>query len=44
LYGGDEFPFNVPAVANIEQLDLSKSVTLLTGENGRFVVIHGDGE
>jgi predicted ATPase len=34
LYGGNEFPFNVPAVANIEQLDLSRSVTLLTGENG----------
>lgn len=34
LYGGDEFPFNVPAVANIEQLDLGSSVTLLTGENG----------
>jgi predicted ATPase len=34
LYSGDEFPFNVPAVAKIEELDLSKSVTLLTGENG----------
>jgi predicted ATPase len=34
LYRGGEFPFNVPAVANIEQLDLSQSVTVLTGENG----------
>jgi predicted ATPase len=34
LYEGNEFPFNVPAVANIGQLDFSKSVTLLTGENG----------
>jgi predicted ATPase len=30
----EEFPFSVPAVANIEQLDLSRSVTLLAGENG----------
>jgi predicted ATPase len=34
LYWGDEFPFSVPAIANIEQLRLSASVTLLAGENG----------
>jgi predicted ATPase len=30
----DEFPFSVPAVATIEQLDLGQSITLLTGDNG----------
>jgi predicted ATPase len=34
LSWGDEFPFSVPAIANIEQLDLGQSVTLLAGENG----------
>lgn len=34
LNWGDEFPFSVPAIANIEQLGLSASVTLLAGENG----------
>jgi len=34
LNWGDEFPFSVPAVANIEQLSLGESVTLLAGENG----------
>jgi len=31
---GEEFPFSGPAVANIEQLSLSASVTVLAGENG----------
>ncbi|MGI8714880.1 MAG: AAA family ATPase [Solirubrobacteraceae bacterium] len=31
---GDEFPFSVPAIANIEQLNLGESVTVLAGENG----------
>ena len=31
---GDEFPFSVSAVANIEELNLGESVTLLAGENG----------
>jgi predicted ATPase len=30
----DEFPFSVPAVANIEKLQLNASMTLLAGENG----------
>jgi len=30
----DEFPFSVPAVATIEQLELGQSVTLLAGDNG----------
>jgi predicted ATPase len=30
----DEFPFSVPAIADIEQLNLGQSVTLLAGENG----------
>jgi predicted ATPase len=30
----DTFPFNVPAVAGIEQLRLDQPVTLLAGENG----------
>jgi predicted ATPase len=30
----EEFPFTVPAIANIEQLGLGASVTLLAGENG----------
>lgn len=30
----EEFPFSVPAVANIEQLRLGSVVTLLAGENG----------
>jgi predicted ATPase len=34
LNWGDEFPFSVPAIANIEQLRLGESVTLLAGENG----------
>jgi len=34
LHWGDKFPFSVPAVANIEQLRLGASVTLLAGENG----------
>jgi predicted ATPase len=34
LHWGDEFPFSVPAIANIEQLSLGQSVTLLAGENG----------
>ena len=34
LYWADEFPFNVPAIAKIEQLSLGESVTLLAGENG----------
>jgi len=34
LKGGDEFPFSVPAIAQIERLSLSESVTLLAGENG----------
>src|ERR1700735_1219851 len=34
LYWGDEFPFSVPAIANIERLRLGESVTLLAGENG----------
>jgi len=34
LHPGDEFPFSVPAVANIEQLELSEPVTLLAGDNG----------
>ena len=34
LQRGDEFPFSVPAIANIEQLSLRKPVTLLAGENG----------
>lgn len=34
LRWSDEFPFSVPAIANIEQLDLGHSVTLLAGENG----------
>jgi predicted ATPase len=34
LNWGDEFPFSIPAVATIEQLNLGKSVTLLAGENG----------
>jgi predicted ATPase len=34
LYRGDEFPFSVPAIANIDQLGLGESVTLLAGENG----------
>jgi predicted ATPase len=31
---GEGFPFDVPAVAAIEQLDLSSPVTLLAGDNG----------
>jgi predicted ATPase len=34
LNWGHEFPFSVPPIANIEQLGLSASVTLLAGENG----------
>lgn len=34
LHTGEQFPFTVPSVANIERLHLSKSVTLLAGENG----------
>ena len=34
LHRGEEFPFSVPAVANIERLSLGESVTLLAGENG----------
>ncbi|MGP0053635.1 MAG: AAA family ATPase [Solirubrobacteraceae bacterium] len=34
LNWGDEFPFSVPAIAQIEQLSLGESVTLLAGENG----------
>jgi predicted ATPase len=34
LNWGDAFPFSVPALANIEQLRLTASVTLLAGENG----------
>jgi predicted ATPase len=34
LNWGDEFPFSVSAVANIEELNLGESVTLLAGENG----------
>jgi predicted ATPase len=34
LYRGDEFPFSVPAIANIEELRLGASVTLLAGDNG----------
>jgi predicted ATPase len=34
LHLGDEFPFSVPAIASIETLELSMSVTLLAGENG----------
>jgi predicted ATPase len=34
LHWGNGFPFSVPAIANIEQLRLSASVTLLAGENG----------
>lgn len=34
LYAGDEFPFSIPAVANIARLNLGQSVTLLAGENG----------
>jgi predicted ATPase len=34
LKRGDEFPFSVPAIADIEQLGLGQSVTLLAGENG----------
>lgn len=30
----DAFPFSVPALANIQQLTLGRSVTLLAGENG----------
>ena len=31
---GGEFPFDVPAVAAIEGMDLSSPVTLLAGDNG----------
>lgn len=31
---GDEFPFSIPAVAHIQQLNLGQPVTLLAGENG----------
>jgi predicted ATPase len=34
LSRGDQFPFSVPAVADIERLRLDEPVTLLTGENG----------
>ncbi len=34
LNWGEEFPFSVPAIANIEQLSLGEPVTLLAGENG----------
>ena len=34
LKWGDEFPFSVPAIAQIERLSLGESVTLLAGENG----------
>jgi predicted ATPase len=34
LNSADEFPFTVPAIANIERLILGESVTLLAGENG----------
>jgi predicted ATPase len=34
LHWGVKFPFSVPAVANIEQLSLGHSVTVLAGENG----------
>jgi len=34
LHPGDEFPFSVPAIAQIEQLDLGQPVTLLAGDNG----------
>ena len=34
LSWGEEFPFSVPAVADIETLDLNASITLLAGENG----------
>jgi hypothetical protein len=32
-WGGD-FPFDVPAVAAIEALDLATPITLLAGDNG----------
>ena len=31
---GSDFPFDVPAVAAVEQMDLSAPVTLLAGDNG----------
>ena len=34
LFWGDEFPFSVPAIADIERLSLGEPVTLLAGENG----------
>ncbi|MGA2011851.1 MAG: AAA family ATPase [Solirubrobacteraceae bacterium] len=34
LNWADEFPFSVPAIANIEELTLTGPVTLLAGENG----------
>lgn len=34
LFWADEFPFSVPAIAEIERLSLGESVTLLAGENG----------
>ncbi len=34
LNWGEQFPFSVPAIANIERLSLGTSVTLLAGENG----------
>lgn len=34
LNWGDKFPFSVPAIAKIQQLNLGESVTLLAGENG----------
>jgi predicted ATPase len=32
--GGEGFPFNLPAMATIERLELGQSVTLLAGDNG----------
>ena len=34
MHWGEEFPFSVPAIANIERLRLGEPVTLLAGENG----------
>jgi predicted ATPase len=34
LCPGGEFPFSIPAIANIEELNLDQPVTLLAGENG----------
>lgn len=34
LYTGNDFPFSIPAAADIDALDLSVPITLLAGENG----------